>query len=306
MSVPSKQASVIVCTRNPRAQLLERVITALARQTLPAKHWSLVIVDNASSRPVVVPPVPGLPSTRVVVEETVGLTHARLRGIAESTGELLVFVDDDNVLACDYLSEAIALVNRRPDLGAWSGCVMPEFESQPPEWIRPFWSHLALADIDRDTWSCRPYPHDVLPVGAGLCIRRHLAHAYAEQLQSDPRRRVLDRVADSTAGGGDTDMALTCVDHGFATGRFMALRVTHVIRTTRLEFDYQRRLARGLGESYGRLLAIRGGIPLWNWLRVRGRTLKAWLGLVYRGKERTLDLDYYRGFLAGLSSGGGR
>ena len=41
--------------------------------------------------------------------ERLGLTPARLRGIRESRGELLVFVDDDNVLERDYLEVALAL-----------------------------------------------------------------------------------------------------------------------------------------------------------------------------------------------------
>ena len=35
---------------------------------------------------------------RVVREERLGLTHARLRGHAEASGKILVFVDDDNLL----------------------------------------------------------------------------------------------------------------------------------------------------------------------------------------------------------------
>lgn len=299
------QVTVIVCSRNPRADGFERVLAALAGQTLPPDQWNLLIVDNASSPPISRPDAPGLPETRVVVEETPGLTPARLRGIAEADGELLVFVDDDNVLASDYLAQALSLMNRRPDLGAWSGRVMPEFESPPPAWIRPFWSHLALAEIEADAWSSRPYPDDVLPVGAGLCIRQHLARAYAEEVRGDPLRQALDRADGSTASGGDTDMALTCIDRGYATGRFAALKLTHLIPAARLDFDYQRQLARGLGESYGRLLAARGGVPFRNRIRVWLRTLKAWLGLKYRGHERMLDLDYHRGFLAGLGGGKG-
>ncbi len=297
--------TVVICTRNPQPALLRRAIHALASQSLPADQWNLIVVDNGSAPPVALPDLPGLPPCRVVIENTPGLTHARLRGIAEAEGELLVFVDDDNLLAEDYLSEAVSLMSRRPDLGACSGNVRPEFEAPPPDWMGPFWSHLALAEVDTDAWSNRPYPHDVLPVGAGLCIRRHLARAYAEQLREDPLRQSLDRADGSTASGGDTDMALTCIDQGFATGRFAALRLTHVIPKERLQFDYQRQLARGLGYSYGWLLARRGGIRLPDRIRVRLRTLKAWLGLKYRGKQRAIDLDYHRGFLAGLASGRG-
>jgi hypothetical protein len=292
--------TVIICTRNPRQDIFRRVISALAAQTLPTEQWALLVIDNASLNPITLPTFNGLPVTRVIVEKQVGLTHARLRGIADADGELLVFVDDDNIIASNYLSEAIELMKRRPDLGAWSGKVTPEFESPPPAWIGPFASHLALSVIDHDNWSTSPPPNDVLPVGAGLCIRKHLAQAYARQVRGDSRRRNLDRKGTSTASAGDTDMALTCIDSGFATGRFISLELIHVIPSNRLDFSYQRQLAHGIGESYGFLIGIRGGISTITRMRVWTRTLKSLLGLIYRGKTRTLDLDYHFGFLRGL------
>ena len=49
------------------------------------------------------------PQGRHVLEEKVGLTFARLCGIEESQASLLVIVDDDNILAPDFLERAIAL-----------------------------------------------------------------------------------------------------------------------------------------------------------------------------------------------------
>jgi glycosyltransferase involved in cell wall biosynthesis len=69
---------------------------------------------------------------RYMREDELGQTAARLRGIQEASGELLVFVDD-NVLVPDYLIRAAAISARRPDLGVFgAGILEPEFEVQPP------------------------------------------------------------------------------------------------------------------------------------------------------------------------------
>ena len=77
----------------------------LAKQTLPAHEWELVLVDNGSE-PAVMPEVfAGLRcATRVVREPRVGLTPARLAGIRAAAGDVIVLVDDDNVLTPSYLA----------------------------------------------------------------------------------------------------------------------------------------------------------------------------------------------------------
>jgi hypothetical protein len=44
--------SVVLCTWNPRGDIVARVLAALAEQTLPADAWELIVVDNASNPPV--------------------------------------------------------------------------------------------------------------------------------------------------------------------------------------------------------------------------------------------------------------
>ena len=127
------ECSVIICTHNPRADYLQRVLEALRSQTLPQARWELLLVDNASRER-----LSGAwelfwhSQARILHEPQIGLTHARLRGISESTGDLLVFVDDDNVLAADYLANALALASAWPNLGAFGASISAEFETPPP------------------------------------------------------------------------------------------------------------------------------------------------------------------------------
>jgi len=101
--------SVVICTHNPRPAYLRRVLQALRNQVLPLNQWELHLIDNASQEEL----EPGTwdlswhPHGRLLREEDIGLSNARMRGMREAGADLLVFVDDDNVLDPSYLSEVI-------------------------------------------------------------------------------------------------------------------------------------------------------------------------------------------------------
>ena len=234
------RVSVIVCTHNPRTDFLTQVIGALQSQTLPTPLWELVVVDNASAAPL----APSLslswhPHHRVVREEILGLTHARLRGIAESTGEVLVFVDDDNVLRANYLEQALTIANNYPRIGSWGGAVHPQFEQPPPEWTRRYWEMLAIRDVKVDRIGTSP-------IGAGLCVRRSVALHYRRQVMDSPLRLALDRAGGSLVSGGDMDIARCATAIDLETGVFAALELTHLIPAHRLTEEYLLRMVEAM------------------------------------------------------------
>src|ERR1700761_1057420 len=99
--------TVIVCAHNPRRDFLKRTLDALNTQTLPKQQWEFLLIDNVSKEPLEKYwDLSWHPHARHVCENELGLTAARLRGIKESSGELLIFVDDDNLLATNYLEQA--------------------------------------------------------------------------------------------------------------------------------------------------------------------------------------------------------
>src|SRR5712691_7176605 len=121
--------SVITCTHNPRWDYFQRCLDALRNQRLPYNQWELVVVDDRSDEPLADRiDLCWHPAAHIVREETLGLTAARLRGIRETTGELLVFVDDDNLLDPDFLENAARTAEEKSFLGSWSGQCRPEFE----------------------------------------------------------------------------------------------------------------------------------------------------------------------------------
>jgi len=147
--------SVILCTHNPRPDYLSRVLTALRGQTLPAEQWEFLLVDNASEHPLAeIWDISWHSRGRHIRENELGLTAARLCGIRESCGELLVFVDDDNVLAPDFLVQAKAISAQYPIVAVFgAGILEPEFEVQPPAKLRPYLFRLALRSTQLALWS---------------------------------------------------------------------------------------------------------------------------------------------------------
>jgi hypothetical protein len=235
--------SVILCTHNPQPALLERVLAALRAQTLAADNWELLIVDNGSE-----PALAGRldlgwhPHARILSEPVLGLNRARIRGIDAGAGALVVFVDDDNLLAPTYLENALRIGETHSFLGAWGGAVIGEFEQPPPAWATPYLPMLALREPATDLWSNTVEITAAMPCGAGLCVRRLVATTWAQRSRQDPARLSLDRIGKGLGAGGDADIAFTACDLGLGTGVLRALRVTHVIPPRRLTLEYLERL----------------------------------------------------------------
>ncbi len=249
-ALESPTISVVICSHNPRADYLSRVFAALATQSVDSSRWELLIVDSASDDPLASRlDLSWHPRARAVREDEPGLTRARLRGIRESTGDLLVFVDDDNVLDADFIENAIKLSNERSDIGSWSGATRPGFDELPPEWTRRHWGNLVIRDVPRDVWSNLPMLPETMPCGAGLCVRRVVANWYLSLHDNGKRPFALDRNGTSLLSGGDNDLAACACDIGLGVGIFGALRLTHLIPANRLSERYLLALAENIALS---------------------------------------------------------
>ena len=200
--------SVILCTHNPKRDYLNRSLESISKQTLPKAKWEVILVDNASDPPLEQSQLPQAnPNFRLIKENTLGLTRARLKGIKEARGESLVFLDDDNILASDYLAEASQIAERCSWIGVWGGNINAEFEITPPEWINPFLCYLAVRSVNKEIWS-NQINYKCIPYGAGFCVRKVVAREYAHIVEQDEFRMKLDRQGDILNSGGDSDPCL--------------------------------------------------------------------------------------------------
>lgn len=242
--------SIVVPTHNG-ARLVGPTIDHIAAQRAPAGlRWEVIVVDNASADGTAEVALSRWPSNspveaRVVREERLGLTHARVRGFAEARGALVSWVEDDNLIAPDWLAGVVEVMGAHPEAGACAGFneLAPASE-RPPWWLeRLGWAFACGAqgsegDITEDRgflW------------GAGLTVRaeawRHLVEHGWRPLLSDRRGGA------GYASGGDTELCLALRLSGWRLRYEPRLRLRHALQDHRLNWRYVRRLLRGSGAS---------------------------------------------------------
>jgi len=237
--------SVITCTYNPNPKIFERVLRSIECQSIENFDIEYVIVDNNSN-----PPVSEMPCVRaflerhtwarVITEKKQGLSYARIAGANATKGDILVFVDDDNELASNYISEVVKLFNQYYFVGVWgAGDITVEFPEGVPLWVekdmkafflerkRHFVEYTTVVDMYSPAY----------PIGGGMAVKRELMTLYNHLVQN-PEFKTTDRKADSGASWGDTQINWLAIKNGFAVGVSPDLKYNHLIPQKRTSIDY--------------------------------------------------------------------
>ncbi|MFJ3214809.1 glycosyltransferase family 2 protein [Kitasatospora sp. NPDC086801] len=110
--------SVIIPNYNYE-KTIAAVVESVLAQTHPV-HEVLVVDDGSTDRSPEI--VRGYP-VKLIPQQNGGVSVARNRGVAESTGDILFFLDSDIALAPDAIANAVALLREQPDLGCVHGVV---------------------------------------------------------------------------------------------------------------------------------------------------------------------------------------
>jgi hypothetical protein len=256
--VKTPLVSVVLCTYNPRADFVERVLEGLRRQTLPLERWEFIVVDNNSTKPLsstmgprddgtTVIDLSWHPDARIVVETQQGLSHARRRGFQEAKGDLIVNLDDDAVLDQDYLEQSLKLAEQFPSIGAFGCQIHGEFE------VKPMWPRQEYYGAERlvevDIWSNMGEHFPSTPGGAGSVVRKSVARSYVEKMCSDQRWGLLGRSSSKLLSCEDIEIAMVACDLGLGKGVFRALNLTHLIPASKMTEDFHCRNAYGNGYS---------------------------------------------------------
>jgi glycosyltransferase involved in cell wall biosynthesis len=296
------RVDVAICTYN-RARLLDRTLDVLQRQvTAEDVEWQVLVVDNNCTDDTVATVErhknAGLRVT-VVHESRQGLTPARRRAVEATSAPWIAFVDDDCLLAPDWVEEVGHFARDHPDCGAFGSRVLLEWEREPPDYVLRFpWAYAAQ--------DYGPEPRRVgCLAGAGMVVRREALHSCGwinEQLLSDRTGNRLD-------SGGDVELALRVgARHDLWYAPSCTLR--HVITPDRASFAYLRRLTFALGKSkfFGDSMLWPGSYNAWVWRSVavagalvRRAAVDAMLAI--RGRRRVADVLLRLGFLAGWAAG---
>lgn len=170
----SIKASVVICTYN-RVDHLLLAIDSLTRQSMSSDDFEIIVVDNASSdsTPQAVEKLLfTVPNVRYVREEALGLSHARNRGIRESRGEVVVFLDDDAVAEPDCIAAHLRAFAREPSPVATAGRIHLAWPDERPSWV-PVSQESSYSGLDLgDSPQVLTFPQ--YPYGANMAVNKKI------------------------------------------------------------------------------------------------------------------------------------
>ncbi|HBL15035.1 MAG TPA: glycosyl transferase [Cyanobacteria bacterium UBA11162] len=209
--------------------------------------WEVIVIDNNSTDETakVVEEYQGnwtqLVPLNYFLESEQGAAFARLRAVREAKGELVGFLDDDNLPNPDWVAQAYLFAQKYPQAGAFSGQIHGEFEVKPPENFERIQAFLAIRE--HGTTPHRFEAENLrLPTAAALVVRKKAWNG------SVPNRPMLKgRLGKSMLGGEDYEPLLYIHKAGWEIWYNPELHSYHQIPSWRLERDYLLSISRGCG-----------------------------------------------------------
>jgi glycosyltransferase involved in cell wall biosynthesis len=254
--------TVVICTYNGEHRLPD-VLDRLRNQTgVEALRWEILIVDNNShdqTAAVIQRYQQNWPQDypiRALFEGQQGAGYARKLAVIEAQSTLIGFLDDDNLPAHNWVSQAYQFGQAHPEAGAYGSEIAPCYEvSPPPEFdrISPFLAIVQRGDEPQPYQSKRR----VLPPGAGLVVRRQA------WLESVPERCVLNGRFDNQMLTGEDLEALVYIQRsGWEIWHQPSMKLRHKISKRRLTREYLIPFFRGIGLS--RHITRMMGLPVWQ------------------------------------------
>ncbi|HHP7243048.1 MAG TPA: hormogonium polysaccharide biosynthesis glycosyltransferase HpsE [Elainellaceae cyanobacterium] len=239
--------TVAIPTYNGEFRLPE-VLNQLCKQIgTESFSWEVVIVDNNSSDRTASVIQRYQQFSRVPIhycfEPDQGAAYARSRAVREAHGNLVGFLDDDNIPSCNWVSEAYAFGQQHPNAGAYGSQIHGEYEVTPPkhfERIAPF-----LAITQRGSKPLLYVPsRKILPPSAGLVVRRQV---WLDHVPTQPI--LVGRLADNPLAGEDLEMISYIQRSEWEVWYNPLMEIVHKIPQQRLEKHYLISLFRGMGLS---------------------------------------------------------
>lgn len=239
--------SVIICTYN-RDKYIYNVLKSLADGTLPPDRYEIVLVDNNSTdntRSEVERFCKDFPSVnlRYSVETNQGLSHARNRGIRESKGDILVYVDDDATVNAEYLATYADWFEKNPQTDAAGGPIIPHYETgSEPRWMTYFIKRLLTGYLYFGK-KAGPFPGENFPGGGNAAYRSRVFEKVGLYNVE------LGRNGDSLGSGEEKDIFDKMKRQGMQISYLPDAILYHSIPAYKLEPDYFNRVTTGIGQS---------------------------------------------------------
>ena len=240
-----KGFSIIVCCYNSALRLPETLRHLAAQEVLSIIPWEVIVVNNGSKDNTSVVATKEWEkhscnaAFKVVDQPIPGLSSARKMGVEQATFEYILFCDDDNWLAPDYVQSAFEIMNADPTVGVLGGQTEVMSEIPLPEWFDDVKGNFAVGKQHSESGdiTSRGYLW-----GAGFVLRKNiLMNCYKLGLVS----LLSGRKANELSSGDDTEICQWFIMSGYKLYYDERLKLRHFIPEARLKQDYFKKMLKG-------------------------------------------------------------
>lgn len=240
--------SVVICCYNS-SKRIEKTLIALANQVFTIDvDWEVILIDNNSSDDIHQTATniwnglyTGIDFS-IYKEPQAGLGFARKRGIDSAKYDYVLFCDDDNWLAANYVQGMYTIMNSDDAIAACGGKGIPFFETNPPNWFMEYAEAFATGSQEINKVDGKI----INLYGAGMTINKN--HFY--QLEQTGFKSLLkDRTGNSLSSSGDTELTYAFVLMGLKLMYADDLRFYHFMPANRLTKEYLSKLFNAFGND---------------------------------------------------------
>ena len=238
--------SAIICTYN-RDKYLYNALKSIANQNYPVNEYEIVLINNNSTD-----------NTEFIcqkfqedyshisfkyhVEKNQGLSYARNRGVKQSTGDILIFIDDDATVFDDYLDSISNFFNNNPDILVCGGPIVPVYEEGKPDWISHFTNRLIGGALDEGK-NIKPFSKGNYPGGGNSALRKEAFEKYGLYNPD------LGRKGNSLIGAEEKDFYDRLTKDGKKIYYLPQMGIYHHIPSTKTTVEYFNKLTYSIGKS---------------------------------------------------------
>lgn len=248
------ELSIIISTYN-NAESLIRTLESVVAQDADKSLWECVVVNNASTDNTAERFAEFAQShtdvnLRIVDEPQQGLSYGRNRGIAESKGTILAFIDDDETINKEFVSAYIDLFENHGAFVA-AGALKVCYDTARPKWMSHYTEKMIANPLDLGD-EVITITRTVTPTGGNMAFNREVFNVYGNFDVN------LGRKGETLYGGEENELFDRIRDLGeriFYTPHAIAY---HHIADRKLTAEYFDKLSYGVGVSKRLRAEIRG------------------------------------------------
>ncbi|RYE40072.1 MAG: glycosyltransferase, partial [Sphingobacteriales bacterium] len=213
-------------------------------------NWEIIIVDNASVDNTsilaneILQKFPTLNfSYQIVTEPKQGLSFARHTGVYKAKYEYIVFCDDDNWLAPDYLQHAYQLISQNPEIGVLGGQSYSVTDIPLPGWFKSFEAGYAIGKQGEKSGY---HTYNGVLWGAGMVTRKHL---FLQSINAEHPSLLTDRKGTEVTSGGDSEYCYRVLLQNYKLYYNESLVLGHYLPSNRLTTEYRDQLFKSFEAS---------------------------------------------------------